>query len=188
MGFIVNLPKPVMRILMVLVIIVLVTKIMIPRTSLYFRYWFYTPMFGNYLNERDVVLIRGEHFYLKVKNINQRLSFVSTDFKVAYVDLLGRVTAYKPGLAYIHVKVKGKVLTCRVRVIQLNHTSIKLKVGESRDLNVKGCWFFESYDSSNEAIASVKTFGKVTAKAKGEAVITVRAKGRKMTCKVRVLD
>lgn len=171
---------------MVLVVIVLVIKIVIPRTSLYYRYWFYIPKFGNYLTVRDKVLISGEQFHLGVKNINQRLSFVSTDFKVAYADITGRVTAYQPGLAYIHVKVKGEVLTCRVRVIQLNHSSLKLKVGESSKLNVKGCWFFEHYKSSNNSIAKVSTFGKVTGLAKGEAVITVRAKGRTMTCKVKV--
>lgn len=171
---------------MVLVIIVLVLKIIIPRTSLYYRYWFYVPKFGNYLTVRDKVLISGEHFHLGVKNINQRLSFVSTDYKVAYANLMGRVTAYQPGLAFIHVKVKGEVLTCRVQVIKLNHTSLNLRVGESSDLNVKGCWLFESYSSSNPSIAKVSTFGKVTGIAKGEAVITVKAKGRTMTCKVKV--
>jgi uncharacterized protein YjdB len=143
-------------------------------------------MFGNYLTDRDKVLISGEHFHLGVKNINQRLSFVSTDFKVAYADITGRITAYQPGLAYIHVKVKGEVLTCRVRVIKLNHTSIKLKVGESKDLNVIGCWLLEHYKSSNKSVVKVSTFGKVTGVAKGEAVITVKAKGRTMTCKVKV--
>lgn len=171
---------------MVLVIIALIVKIIIPRTSLYYRYWFYVPMFGNYLTVRDKVLISGEHFHLGVKNINQRLTYVSTDFKVAFPDITGRVTAYQPGLAYIHVKVKGEVLTCRVRVIELNHTSLKLKVGESKNLNVKGCWFFEHYKSSNKSIAKVSTFGKVTGITKGEAVITVKAKGRTMTCKVKV--
>ena len=173
---------------MVLVVIALIAKIIIPRTSLYYRYWFYIPMFGNYLNVRDKVLISGEHFHLGVKNVNQRLSYVSTDFKVADADLFGRVTANRPGLAYIHVKVNGKVLTCRVRVIELNYTYLKLKVGKNKDLNVKGCWFFEQYKSSNERVAKVSAFGKVTAIAKGEAVITVKAKGRSMTCKVTVTD
>jgi hypothetical protein len=182
-----KLPKYMMRLLMVLVIIVLFVKIIIPRTSFYYRYWFYFTQFGNYLTERDIVLVSGEHFHLGVKNINKRLTYVSTDYKVAYANLTGRVTAYQPGLAFIHVKVDGEVLTCRVRVIKLNHTLIELKVGESKDLNVKGCWFFESYKSSNSAVAKVSTFGKVTAKAKGEAVITVKARGRTMTCKVKVI-
>lgn len=186
--FIEKFPKSIMKILIVLVIMVLVAKIIIPRTSLYYRYWFFNPKFGNYLNVRDVVLISGEYFNLRVKNVNQRLSFVSTDFKVAYVNILGRVTAYQPGLAYIHVKVNGKVETCRVRVIKLNYTSLKLRVGQSKSLNVKGCLFFEHYKSSNQAVASITTLGKVTAKAKGEAIITVKARGRTMTCKVKVID
>ncbi|MDD5937202.1 MAG: Ig-like domain-containing protein [Clostridiales bacterium] len=181
-----HLPKYAIRILMVLAMVAVVYQVIIPRTSVYFRYWLYQPKFGNYLNKRDIVLVSGEHFHLKVRNVNQRLKFSSTDYKVAFANDLGKVTAYRPGTAFIKVKVRDKVLICRVKVIKLNCSSVTLKVGESKKLNVLGNWFFESYTSSNEAVATVSKRGKVVAVSSGDAIITAKAKGKKIFCKVSV--
>lgn len=186
MEIICHLSKGVARFLFVLVMVILFMKIIVPRTSVYFRYWMYYPKFGNYLNVYDVVLVSGEHFHLRVKNINQRLSYTSTDFKVAYANEFGQVTAYRPGTAYIEVKVREERLICRVKVIRLNHDEITLKIGHTKKLNVLGNWFFESYSSSDTKVAKVTKHGTVTAVASGTATITVRAKGKTMKCVVTV--
>lgn len=186
MEFINYLPKRVVRILFVLAMIAIVVQAIIPRTSLYYNYWFYRPKFGAYLNTTNIVLVSGESFYLRVRTINRRLTFSSTDFKVAYANNSGRVTAYKPGTAFIKVKMKEKTLVCRVKVIALNHKTLTLKPGESKMLNVLGCWFFESYQSSDTSIATVSKHGKVTAIKSGKTTIKATAKGRTLTCTVTV--
>lgn len=182
-------PWPIiMQLLIVFVIFSIFYKFIFPRTSLYYRYVLYEPKFGVYLTERDVVMVSGESFRLGLRTVNKRMSFSSTDFKVAFVNKLGKVTAYQPGLAFIEVKVDGKVLRCRVRVIKLNYTSLNLTVDEYKRLNVKGVLLWESYESSNPSVAEVTFRGKVIAKSPGTAVITAKARGRSIECKVTVTE
>lgn len=182
-------PWPIiMQLLIVFVIFSIFYKFILPRTSIYYRYVFYEPKIGVYLTERDVVMVSGESFRLGLRTVNKRMTFSSTDFKVAFVNKLGKVTAYQPGLAFIEVKVDGEVLRCRVRVIQLNHTSLNLTVGESKRLNIRGVLLWESYESSNPSVADVSFRGKVVAKSPGTAVITAKAKERSIECKVTVTD
>lgn len=176
----------IMQLLIVFVIFAIFTRFIIPRTSIYYRYVFYEPKIGAYLTERDVVLVSGESFRLGLRTVNKRMTFSSTDFKVAFVDKLGKVTAYQPGLAFIEVKVEGEVLRCRVRVLKLNHDTVQLKVGETKDLNIKGILFGESYESSNPSVASVNVRGKIVAKTAGSTVIKATAKGKTMECRVTV--
>ncbi len=84
----------IMQLLVVFVIFAIFYKFIIPRTSTYYRYVFYEPRIGVYLTERDVVMVSGESFRLGVRTVNKRLTFSSTDFKVAFVNKLGKVTAY----------------------------------------------------------------------------------------------
>lgn len=182
------IPKRVMQIITVLAITAILGRVVFVRTSLFYRYWPFQPKFGESLSTIDTVLISGEHFYLKVHDINVRVRYESTDYKVAYANNFGRVTAYQPGLAFIKVYAKDKTMTCRVRVIDLNTNGMNLRVGESRRLNVRGNLFFESYHSKNPSVANVSVFGKVTAVSKGSTEIVVKAKGRKMTCFVTVTD
>lgn len=174
------------RTILIGLIILILFRFIIPRTSLYYRVKLYRPVFGNYLNEYDLILIKGESERVYVKNVNVRVRYESTDFKVAYVNNFGKVTAKRNGLCYIKVHVNGKVLKCRVRVISLNRTSVNLSVGSSRWLNVRGSVFRERYYSSDKSIVKVSRFGKITAVSKGTATITVKAYGREMKCKVVV--
>ena len=60
--------------------------------------------------------------------------------------------------------------------INVNPASAYLKAGESLQLSVEGAKTSLSYGSSNKAVATVNSRGIITDKAKGTAVITVRAK------------
>lgn len=187
MGGIQHLNKKMARIFLVLTLFAICYKAIYVRTSLFYRTWFYYPKFGDVLNKNDIVMISGETVRLYVKNINQRLTFKTTDYKVASVNYSGRVAAKKAGLAYITVtNQKGKKMICRVRVIELNETKITLHLGETKRLNVRGCFFMERYHSKNKTIATVSVTGKVTAKKKGTTTICVKAKGRELTCQVTV--
>lgn len=176
----------VFRTILIGIIILILFRFIIPRTSIYYRFKFFRPVFGNYLNAYDVVLIKGESKRVYVKNFNVRVSYESTDFKVAHVNNFGKITAKRNGLCYIKVRVNGKVLKCRVRVISLNRTSVTLSVGSKRWLNVRGSILRERYFSSDNSVVKVTRFGKITAVSKGTATITVKAYGREMKCKVVV--
>ena len=68
--------------------------------------------------------------------------------------------------------------------------SVTLKRGKSKTLNPKlspsGSQAKITFISSNKSVASVSSKGKITAKKKGKAVITVKAGNVSVKCKVTV--
>ena len=134
---------------------------------------------------------------------NKEVSWKSSDTSVATVDTSGKVTAVAPGSATITVTAKdgsGKSASCTVTVTQpvtgitLNKTSLSLKTGGSASLTAtvspsnasnKGL----TWKSSDTAVATVDSNGKITAVAPGSATIIVTAKdgsGKSDSCTVTV--
>ncbi len=165
---------------------VLIFNYLYRNSSVFYRTTITTP-FSVHLNKRDIYMIQGEETRLYVLGtVNKRVTFSSTNFRVAGVNFNGSIYAYRTGKAFIIAKVDGKELKCRVHVIDINKKSISLKEGKSYSLKIKGTLAFVSWKSSNSKVASVSMFGRVSAKSKGSAVITAKVKGRKLQCTVTV--
>lgn len=139
------------------------------------------------LSSTDLYLVKGEVYHLRLYALNKRVSFSSTNFRVAGVSFHGRVVGYQPGKAFILAKVDKKVLKCRVHVICMNKKSITLKAGKSTKLHVMGAYSFIRFESANARVASVNMFGKVTAKKKGRTIIYAKIRGKTLKCIVRVM-
>ena len=134
---------------------------------------------------------------------DKSVSWSSSDDAVASV-ADGVVTGVKAGSATITVKTNdgGKTATCAVTVeakavavesVSLDKSELTLIVGEDATLTatVKPDGATDksvSWASDKEAVATVDEGGKVSAKAEGEATITVTTKdgGKTATCKVTV--
>lgn len=142
--------------------------------------------FSVHLNKETVYLTKGEEFKLRVYRINKRVTYSSTNFRVAGVNFNGRIRAHQSGKAFIIAKVDGRVLKCRVYVIDLNKDKLVLKEGDSYRLKIKGKWVFPEWESSNKRVVTVNMFGKVEAKKKGSAIIYAKVKGKVLKCKVIV--
>ena len=135
---------------------------------------------------------------------NKKVTWKSSDTAIATVDAAGKVTGVKAGEATITVTTDdgGKTATCKVTVsnkevnvtgVTLNKATLTLIEGASETLtatvapadatNQKVTW-----KSSDAAVATVDTNGKVTAVKAGEATITVTTEdgGKTATCKVTV--
>ena len=127
-------------------------------------------------------------------------SYKSGNTRIFTVNQAGKLTAKKAGTAKltatlasgkkITVKVivqKGKVKTTKVTV---NKKSLKLKAGKTETLKVKRYPYTSqekvTYKSSNLKVVKVSKNGKVTAKKKGSAKITVKSGKKTVTCKVKV--
>ena len=136
---------------------------------------------------------------------NKAVTWSSSNTAIATVDASGKVTAVAAGSAVITVTTTdgGKTATCTVTVtnpavpvqsVSLNKTELSLNVGESMTLtatvlpenadNKAVTW-----SSSDAAVATVDSNGKVSAVAAGSAVITVKTTdGEKTaTCTVTVI-
>lgn len=71
---------------------------------------------------------------------------------------------------------------------KLNKTSLSLHVGKTYIFQVSGIKSKITWSSSNKAIVTVSTKGKVTAKKKGTATVTALVSKKKYKCKVTVKE
>ena len=154
------------------------------------------------LSDKKLTLGAGEKYQLNAsirpKNAtDKKLTYKASGNKVK-VTGKGLVTAKKPGKAAITVKAQnGKKATVTITVkkapkkVTLNAKKKILKVGKKYQIKAKlpkgtaSCKL--TYTSSKKKVASVTSTGKVTAKKKGSAVITVKNfKGKKAKLKITV--
>ena len=123
-----------------------------------------------------------------VKNGNGKTQYKSSNTKVARVNSSGKITGVKKGSATITVTNNGvsKKFTVKVKNPTLNKTNKRMKKGSTFTLKITGKVGNAKFTSSNKKIASVNGNGKITAKKKGKATITVKTNGMKLKCKITV--
>ncbi len=126
-----------------------------------------------------------------------KVTYTSSNKKVATVSGKGLITAKKSGTAKITVKSGKKKFTVTVKVAKAAPkgmtgvpASKSLKKKKSFTIKAKltpaGAEAKITYKSSNTKVATVNSKGKVTAKGPGTAVITVKAGNITKTCTITV--
>lgn len=123
-----------------------------------------------------------------IKNGKGKTTYKSNNTGVAKVSSNGVVTGVKKGTAVITVTNNRVSRTFKVTVKNptLNRTTLNLKAKKNYTLKVQGKIGKVTFKSSNTKVASVNAKGKVVAKKKGNATITVKANGITLKCKVKV--
>lgn len=125
-------------------------------------------------------------------------SYKSSNKKIVTVNSKGKITAKKVGKAKITVTTKyGAKATITIKVqktkvkltgISVNKTKVTLKKGKKFQIEAVKKYITAkdkvTYKSSNSKVATVNSKGKITAKKKGKATITVKC-GKKVK-KVKV--
>ncbi|MDR0883636.1 MAG: Ig-like domain-containing protein [Oscillospiraceae bacterium] len=150
---------------------------------------------------KSVTLGVGEKYQTSVaitpSNAQTTRTYSSSNTKVATVDNTGKITAKAVGTAKITVKTyNGKTSTITVTVkaapskVTLSRTKATLYKGESLTLAASlpsgTASLVKTWTSSNTKVATVSS-GKITAKGKGSATVTVKLYNGKMAvCKVTV--
>ena len=127
----------------------------------------------------------------------QKVTYTSSNKKVATVSSKGVITAKGAGTAKITVKSGSKKVTVTVTVPKTKTTaitgvpsSLSLKKGKTYKLKAKRTPSNSdqaiTYKSSNTKIATVNASGKITAKKKGTVTITVKSGSVSVKCRVTV--
>ncbi len=136
---------------------------------------------------KNVTVVKGKKAALSVTrnpiSATEKLSYTSSNKKVATVDKKGKVTGKAYGTAKITVKSKnGKKATCTVKVVPkvtLKKTKASIKVNGTTTIAVKSMIKgdkVKSYKSADSKIATVNKKGKVTGKKAVTTTITVTTK------------
>ena len=127
----------------------------------------------------------------------EEITWSSSNASVASVSASGKVTAKKGGTAEIRAKAGSVTAKCTVTVrkapssVKFSSGSVTITEGSSKTLKAvlspSGSKTSLTWKSSNPKVAQVSDSGKVTAKARGTATITVTTtNGKKASCKVTV--
>lgn len=125
-----------------------------------------------------------------VKGVSGKVTYTSSNKKVATVSSKGKITAKKTGKATITIKcgsVSKKVTVYVNEKLTLKKSSASIKVKGKTTIkattNIKGTI---TYTSSNKKVATVSSKGVVKGVKKGTATITVKCNGVTKKFKVRV--
>lgn len=157
------------------------------------------------LNKSKISIQRGNSYRLKAtinpKNTTDKITWTSSNKKVATVSSKGVVKGIKKGTVTITAKINGKKATCKVTITKRKTKSIKLSKSKaiiisgktfklSRTINPSNSDEGVVWSSSNSSVASIKIQGQtciITGKKKGTAIITAKSGSKKATCKVTVV-
>lgn len=146
------------------------------------------------ISESKITLENGESAQLSATvSTGHDIKWKSSSSAIASVDEEGIVTAKKCGSAIIRATADGVSAKCTVTVkkpsLSLNRSSISLYPEESFVLVAK-CSSNRplTFRSSASAVASVDESGRIIARKKGSATITVKVDGVSRICKVTVKE
>lgn len=152
------------------------------------------------LSQNSLNLKLGESATLtaKVNVEGATVTWSTSDEAVVTVDATGKVTAVAVGTATITATTaNGKTATCKVNVYDDNFTmtiepaELEMTVGDTKELKVvynpANVPLEATWTTSDKAVATVDSKGKVTAVAAGTATITASAGDKSATCIVTVI-
>ena len=127
----------------------------------------------------------------------EKVTYSSSNKKVATVSSKGVIKAKKAGTAKITVKSGKKKVVVTVKVTGVKTTNLSgvpaaKNVSKGKSFKIKAIATPKNTDekitfkSSNKKVATVTSKGVVKGLKKGAATITVQSGSKKMTCKVTV--
>ena len=131
--------------------------------------------------------------------LREKITWATSDDKVATVDENGKVKAIKEGSAKISAMVEGKKAECLVTVdyihvssIDISQTEATIYIGDAVTLTATLNPNDVTYNtiewvSSNNDVVTVSQTGKVTAVGKGTATVSAKSDGKEAKCSFTVL-
>ena len=130
-----------------------------------------------------------ESFKNAIDGYSGKVTWSSSNKKIATVSSTGVIKGIKKGKATITAKAGGNTFKCTVTVKNpaMSRSSIRPIVGQKYTLSVRGGSGKITWSSSKKSVASVSSAGVVTAKKTGTATITAKRNGFSTTCKVTVV-
>ena len=141
------------------------------------------------INKTKISLTAGKTTKLKITNAKGKITWSTSNKKIATVSKKGKVKSKRAGKATITAKVNNQKFKCKVTVYakgKISKSNLTLATGKTSQLKVTKVKAKIKWSTSNSKIATVSQKGKVTAKKVGKVTITAKVNKQKLTCKVTV--
>ena len=146
---------------------------------------------------KSLTLAKGASITVTPVTSKEKVSYSSSNKKVATVSSKGVIKAKKAGTTKITVKSGKKKIVVTVKVTGVKTTNLSgvpaaKSVSKGKSFKIKAIATPKNTDekitfkSSNKKVATVTSKGVVKGLKKGTATITVQSGSKKMTCKVTV--
>lgn len=147
---------------------------------------------------KSKTVYKGKSFNINIKSLakDAKVTYTSSNKKVAAVTSKGKVIGKKAGSATITAKVTQNNTTYKLKIkvtvknptIKMTASTKQLKVGKAYTFKAKayGLSGTIKWSSSNKKVASVTSKGKVTAKKVGTTTIKASVGGKSVSCKLTV--
>ena len=125
---------------------------------------------------KKVVMVVGQKTTIKTP---VKMTFKSSNPKVAAVNSNGKVTAKAKGNATVTAKTSKVTWTYKIKVEKpkLSNTRLSVYTKTSKQLKLKGTSRKVTWSSSAPSVVSVNKKGKITARRTGKATITAKVNG-----------
>lgn len=133
-------------------------------------------------------MIKGTTYTLNMKGNTQKVTWSSSNKKIATVNSKGTVTAIAKGTATIKATIGSKTYSCKVTVEApyFSTSSAFVNVAANIKMPLKETTKTITYTSSNSNIAKVDKYGTVYGVKPGTVKITATVSGKSFTCSVTV--
>ena len=142
------------------------------------------------LNKTKISIYVNNSATLTLTDTKLKISWTTSDNKIATVSTNGVVKGIKRGTATVTAKVGSSKYNCKVTVLnpEISKTSLDLEVADTEYLSIKGSNGTVTWKSSDNEVVTVNKNGFVYAKEKGTAKIIGSYKGKNYACSVTVAD
>lgn len=152
------------------------------------------------MSKTELSVKAGKTAALKLTGTTQKITWTSSNKKIATVTSKGLVKGVKKGTCKVYASVGGVKYSCKVTVgtstvkvtdLVLGSGSLSLKVGESKTLKTTIKPFNATnktikWSSSDTSVAQVNSSGKITGVKTGSATITAKCGSIERTCSLTV--
>ncbi len=141
------------------------------------------------LSKNSLILVKGTSYTPKLSGTAQKVTWHSSNTKIAAVSSSGKVLGLTKGTATITAKIGSKKYACKVTVEtpSLSKRSLTMCTGTTASLTLKNTKQTVKWSSDNKSIATVSSSGKITAKKHGVVKIKANVVNKTYTCTVKVL-
>jgi uncharacterized protein YjdB len=143
------------------------------------------------LNKTKATVYVGNTVELKLNGVSSgKVTWASSDTKIATVSSKGLVTAKKKGTVTITATYKEKAYNCTVKVksASISEKSLTIQVGRGYTLDVNNTEGKVTWKSSDTKIAKVNENGFISPLKEGNVTVSAKVGSETYTCKLKIVS